>query len=144
MKKTQYQPFWVLERVLFLSHYWYQKEYLDINKDHSIANFLSVGKSTLFVSLLVLKRVLSYNWRQLNTCTDLTLPRSPSTLISITTPSHIMYFILGNMWKRNFHAKYVITNFHIREVCLHMFRMFIKRVTILIVLNATNQFKKDV
>ena len=66
MKTTQYQPFWLLKRVLFLSHYWYQKEYLDTSEDHSIANFLSVGKSTLFVSLLVSKRVFGYKWRPLN------------------------------------------------------------------------------
>ena len=66
MKTTQYQPFWVLERVLFLSQYWYQKEYLDINEDHSISTNLSIGKSTLFVSLLVSKRVLRYKWRPLN------------------------------------------------------------------------------
>ena len=66
MKTTQYQPFWLLERVLFLSHYWHQKEYLDINEDHSISTILTIGKSTLFVSLLVSKRVLRYNWRPLN------------------------------------------------------------------------------
>ena len=49
-----------------LSHYWNQKEYLDINEDHSISTILSIRKSTLFVSLLVSKRVLRYKWRPLN------------------------------------------------------------------------------
>ena len=66
MKTTQYQPIWVLERVLYLSHYWYQKEYLDINEDHSISIILTIRKSTLFVWLLVSKRVLRYKWRPLN------------------------------------------------------------------------------
>ena len=66
MKTTQYQPFWVLERVLFLSNYWHPKEYLDISEHHSISTFLSIGKSTLFVSLLDSKRVLRYKWRSLN------------------------------------------------------------------------------
>ena len=66
MKTTQYQPFWVLERVLFFSQYWHQKEYLDNSEHHSISTFWSIEKSTLFVSLLVSKRVLKYKWRPLN------------------------------------------------------------------------------
>ena len=74
MKTTQYQPFWVLERVLYLSHYWYQKEYLDINEENSISTILSIGKSTLFFSLLASKWV-GY-WRVLdgNISNHLALP----------------------------------------------------------------------
>ena len=68
------------------------------------------------------------------------------TFVSQHSQGKAVYHITSNLFisKKAINAEYVIIKQHKRVVYMHMSRMFIKRVKILIVVNVTNLFKRDV